>query len=189
MNESPVDLSYVKNQLGPDEEILWHCPCDAKRMETQGKIAQFIGIPMLLFFALIYVINTFMSDSKDWSHLDAWLEKLPSLGFPLVLVIFAVVLFRMPKMNRQWFGNAIHVLTNRRIFISRPGKPPSWSFSVHTLEDLSSSENSDGTGDITFAYTPRSENLRRGLFTLYGIPNAKDAEKKIADAIANAKKI
>ncbi|MFN8655097.1 MAG: hypothetical protein U0105_02060 [Candidatus Obscuribacterales bacterium] len=186
-SESPIDLTHVKTQLGSDEELLWYCRCDAKRMEAQGKIAIFIGIPMLLFFALIFVINTIMGSPELWSNPAAWSEKLPSLGFPLLLVFFAVLLFRMPKMNREWFGNSIHVLTNKRIFISRFGKPPSWSFFVRDLEDLSSSENSDGTGDITFAYTPRSERLRRGWFTLYGIPNAKDAEKKIADAIANTK--
>lgn len=181
--EVPIDLTYARTQLELGEEILWFCRCDAKRWEAHGRLAIYIGIPMLFFIGLL-CLATSVPTGNESANLTNWVGPILNI---LALVGIGVFLFQVPKHNKESFGKAIHVLTNRRIFVSRPGKGPAWAFRLYNLEDLSTTQNSDGTGDISFAYTPRIVNRQRGVFTLFGIPNAKAVEKQIADAIANAK--
>lgn len=184
----PIDLSHAKWYLGPDEEILWHCRCDAKRFAAHTKLALYIGTPVLLFIALITLITTFFP-FPNWADPAVWPMKLPPLLFLVGLVFVFRFLLTLPDRKLKELSSAIHVLTNRRIFVSVPEKHPLWVLQLDTVDNVVSTINSDGTRDIALAYPRAGATRRNDSFTLYGVPNADAAEKQITDAVANAKQL
>lgn len=144
----------IRSELSTDEQVLWS---GQPRQGLTLRASDAFGIPFGLFFAAFSVF---------WLHGAAKSgAPLPFVlfGVPFVLVGIYLVVGRFFVESRQR-ATTFYALTPQRVIIcsglfTRTVK----SLQLKTIQDLSLSEKSDGTGTITFGGQHPMVNMFGGM--------------------------
>ena len=102
----------------------------------------------------------------------------PLFGIPFVLIGFGIL--SSPYWMHRKARRTAYVITNQRALILAGGFGRSMtvrSFEPHRLGDLRRVQNSDGSGDLIFERTWKSDNDGDGQSTDYGFLAVQDVKK------------
>lgn len=172
----------LRQQLAPDEKILWSAQPDPKRMKRVFA-AWIFAIPWTGYaiFMTYKVITMFLIDSSKMRTDLLWAALIPSM-----FVLFGIFMILSPLRALKKARNSIHALTNQRILTFVVDKDRSVnSVMFDDMGPISLTEKSDGWGNLTIetgSHNDSKGNRVTETFDIIGVPEVAKLERLLREA-------
>jgi len=173
-NQLPPELAaLVGAELEAGERIAWVGQPDPRRFAWASVFAVLFAIPWTAF-AIFWMCGAAGFKMPTFQH--GW-DLFPLFGLPFVLVGFGML--STPYWLRRKAQRTVYVITDRRAVILDGG----WwrsitvrSFSPDRLKDLRRVQRPDGSGDLLFERTWRTDSEGSRQFTDHGFLGVRDVK-------------
>ena len=156
-------------ELEENEQLLWSCQPDHRRVFRENIPILFIAIPWvgLVFLWLVFIVWSLITShqlGQPYGILIALLET----GFPFMLLLLGLFLFDIPFRASRRARRTIYAITSKRVLIITAARKR--SIQSHTfIGHVERIERRSEKGDLLFG---PSQTIR---FT--GIPNVRSVEQ------------
>ncbi|HEY0074729.1 MAG TPA: hypothetical protein VGB77_11545 [Abditibacteriaceae bacterium] len=184
------ESSLVQGELDSGERLLWTARPNPGRVSQQNIGGFFVGI-FVTGFAIFWMSSAFWMQSQSSQHFG------PSSGpplegifpfFGLIFVGFGLYMMASPFVGAAKASNTIYAITDKRILVIENSTTRTVkSYGPNDIQNVERREQSDGSGDIIFAreqyFTHHNghRHARTREIGLWGIPNAREAERLIRE--------
>jgi hypothetical protein len=176
--------SVARQEVGPNETVLWAGKPDPKRMALRSWPLTCFAIPWTAF-AIFWVVaaSGMIFGGSSPSNAPGIFALFPLFGLPFVLIGFGMLL--APLWANLRAKKTVYAATERRLLIITEGRTRNvQSFDASDIKDVERRERPDGSGDIVFArrtsYSRDSDGHGRQSTTeigFFGVPNVRDVER------------
>lgn len=156
-------------ELEENEQLLWSCQPDPRRVFRENSAILFIAIPWL-FFVLLWLVFIvwLLVTSHQFGQPYGTLIALIDFGFPFLLLLLGLFLFDIPFRAARRARRTIYAITSKRVLIITAARKR--SIQSHTfIGHVERIERRNEKGDLIFG---PSQSIR---FT--GIPNVRSVEQ------------
>jgi hypothetical protein len=175
----------IDAELSSGERVAWSGQPLPGRFARRALPTVLLGIPWTAF-AIFWTAGAAWGTAKAR---DAGVFRaFPLFGLPFILI--GLGMLASPYWMRRKAKRTVYVLTNRRAFVLAAGRRGSItvrSFELQRLTELRRKQNSDGSGDLTFARDLHRDSDGHGYFTDVGfqaIRDVKSVEDKVRALVA-----